>query len=605
MKWRTNHEINNETVEQMISNIDKDLLIARLCHTLNISKDEILKDIEESEIDLLITSILVNRGITAKESIDKTFNNIAESIIDANFLVNAKKAADIITSYLKNPNAVIYIYADYDADGINSGYVMTSALREVAKCNVIVVYPNRKDGYGLSMEFCKEIVERHTNFEDLTLNQDILVITVDNGISKVEEVQYLKDNNIEVIVTDHHSSQKELGVPNCLIVDPHNAYQEQDDTFKHLCGCGVAFKVAQLVQANFNKYNMLKYTPYLAIATLSDVMPLTDENLAFIQYGLEIINSKDCPLGLKQLMKSTNIDVMTANTILWTVGPMLNACGRMGDTELASKLFFIDDVISIEDIVNRIIQVNERRKTLTKKAQKDLDKMNFDNHKVCILPTNEYPSGILGIIAGKVAEKFEKPSIVASESHEGLYHGSVRSFNGIDMLTVLEKAKSENIIESCGGHGEACVCGFKLDKLDEFYAFLDNELAVNTIEQTETVESEEKELVIDEIISLNHLNKTVYALVNMFPCDNRKYQNPTFALTDLEVVSYNTSKNNPNNIKFTVKQDGRIMDIWAWGFTDKYINELGCPNELHIAGTIEKSFINKKYSLNVVDIRAV
>lgn len=598
MIWRTNKEINNETVNSFMKMVDKDLLINRICYTLNITKTSLLEKITEDEIELLFSSILINRGITAQNNIDKLFNSINEAIISPYNLINAKEAANRISEYLKNPNAIIYVYADYDSDGINSGYVMTRALQKVSKCPVIVKYPNRIDGYGLSMDFCKEIVEKHQSFEDFKLNKDILVITVDNGITKVDEVKYLKDNGIEVIITDHHESTED-GVPDCLIVDPHNKEIVQDDSCKHLCGCGVAFKIAQLALENFNRFDMMEFTPYLAIATLSDVMPLTDENIAFIQYGLEIMNSNNCPAGIKQLMKSCNIDVMTAKDILWTVAPMLNACGRMGDTELGADMFFQTEYL--EDIVNRIIQVNEKRKALTKKAQKDLSKLNFDNHNVCIIPTDEYPIGIVGIIAGKVAEQFNKPAIIVSKGKDNSYHGSVRSVNGIDMKTLLEEAKKLNIVDTVGGHKEACACGFTLDNLDKLNEFFDScDMITESLSAVNT--GEEEVLHIDEIITLDHLSETVYSIVNLFPCDNKTFKNPVFALTNLEVVSYNLSKSNPNNIKFTIKQDNKKMDIWAWGFAHKYINELKCPSNLHIAGTIEKSFMNGKYSLNVVDI---
>lgn len=599
MKWETNKTITKEKVNEIINNIDKELLIARICYSLDITKEELYEQITEEELCLLISSILINRNIETKEDIDKLFNNIGESILEPELLTNAKEAADIITEYCNDPYAYIYVFGDYDCDGVLSTYLFVSILRRVVKGYLNYHLPNRNEGYGLAMEWCEKIAKQHWH-EDTAHIDKVLVITVDNGITKHKEVEYLKNCGIEVIITDHHTSKKEE-LPKCLIVNPHNAEVKQDDTYKHLCGCGVAFKVGQLVLRNFNIYDMMEYTPYMAIATLTDVMPLTNENVSIIQYGLEVMNSDKCPLGIKALKENKKIDVLTANDILWTVGPMINACGRMGDTELASKLFFLDDIATPSEIVERINKVNDSRKTLTKNAQKDIAKMNFDNHKVCIIPTNKYPSGIIGIIAGKVAEQFNKPAIIVSQTKDGLYHGSIRSANGINMFELVKELYELGLVESYGGHSEACVCSFKLENLEAIQEFFDNRNYSSTID--EAIDRLQGETInIDEIISFNHLNKVVYAIVNMFPCDNRKYKKPTFALTDLKVVSYSTSKNNPNNIKFVVKEGKRQMEIWAWGFADKYINELECPEVIHIAGDITKSFMNGKYTLNVLDI---
>ena len=592
MKWETNKSL-DEKIINVSSLLDKDKLIARICYTLGLTKNELLQRITENEIEKLVSCILINRNIDNQECVNALINDISVSITNPYDLVNAKASADLITEYLKNPNAVIYIFADYDCDGACSGYILADVLRKLTDNKVVLYYPERTEGYGININFCKSIVS-----DTSVASKDKLVITVDNGITKFKEVKYLKDNGIEVIVTDHHPS-KEGETPNCLIVNPHNADVEQDNTFKHLCGAGVAFKVAQLIQENFDVYDMMNYTPYLALATLSDVMPLVDENIALIQYGLEIMNGTDCPKGIKILKEQTKIDVMTSKDILWTVAPMINACGRMGNTALASKLFFVTDTIK-EDVIE-IIKTNESRKTITKKAQAEISKMNFDDNEVCIVTTNKYPNGILGIIAGKVAENFCKPSIVATLTQDGLYHGSVRSFNSIDMVELFKDMKQQDLIVDYGGHSEACVCTFSLEQIDGMNKYFNDNITI-VEDITGDMIGDEPILKIDEIITLDYFSEVIYAIVNLFPCDGRIYRNPTFALTDLKVIGYSLSKNNPENIKFTIKQGKQRQEIWAWGFGSKYIDELKCPSTIHIAGEITKSFMNGSYTFNVVDI---
>ena len=488
---------------------------------------------------------------------------------------------------------------------------MTSALREVSTCqSVSVKFPDREEGYGLSLQWCKKIVEQHTDEETGKVLDDVLVITVDNGITKVAEVEYLKQNNIEVIITDHHPS-KDV-VPNCIVVDPHNNTIKQDDTFKHLCGCGVAFKVAQLVQELNGVNNMYNYFPFLALSTISDVMPMHTENLAFLQYGLDIINSKNCPLGLAELKRQENIDIVTTTTIGWTIAPMLNACGRMGDIELASKLFFTDNE-PVQDIVSKIKSVNDRRKSITKRATNELLKTpNIEDDKVFIMNTTKYPGGVLGIIAGKATEIFNKPSIIVTPTDKAKQHlhGSARSANNIDLIPLMKVLKEEGLIIEYGGHAEAVGIQFSADKIDAIQNRL-NELIVYvplTEEQILETISTEEVLEIDEILSLENLNVVMLALSNMLPTDGKQIKNPVFAVTDCEVKAFKVYPS--GYMEITLKQGNKVIDMSAMGYAETFSTQIlpqldGKDKKLvHVAGTISKHFKTKKYVLNIVDIVA-
>ena len=594
MKWRTKKEIQKTELDKVFDYIDKDLLLSRICYELNIEKDKLYSYIDEEELKRLLCTILINRDINTKEKIDNLFNNIDECITDPHKLINANTATDIIEKYLRMDNSSIYIYGDYDVDGVISLFILTGVLQRLTTNKVIPIVPERINGYGLSMNFCESLVNSKNE------NDNILVLTVDNGITKKDEVKLLTDNNIEVIITDHHPSI-EGQVPDCLVVDAHNSSINQDDTFKHLCGSGIAFKISQLVNERFNIFDMLNYTPYLAIATLADVMPLNNENMALIQYGLEIINSENCPKGILELKRVCGIDILTSTDILWSIAPMINACGRLGNTALASKLFFEND--NAADIAKEIKSLNEKRKEITKEAVKEIKQMNFDDNKVCIIPTVKYPAGILGIIAGKVREEFNKPALVASATNDGHYHGSIRSREDINMIPLLKDMKDIGIIVDYGGHPGACVCTFDIDKIDEMNSYFNKNIMIED-SLLEVFSEEDRILDIDEEITIDHLNEVIYSIVNILPYDNRTYKNPVFALTDLKVVGYKLSKNNPNNIKFTLKEGKKKIEIWAWGFADKYINELGCPDTIHIAGEITKSFMGSYYTFNVIDIMA-
>jgi single-stranded-DNA-specific exonuclease len=552
MKWRLREDITTEKINELASQLN---------------------------IEPLVAKILLNRGFDYDEARIAT-SDIHEAILEPELLTNAKKAADIITDYCNDEKSMIWIFADYDCDGIDAGYVMADALREVAKCCVSVYYPERSEGYGLNMNFCKRVVDN--------CGEKTLVLTVDNGITCVEEIAYLKANGIEVIVTDHHVA-KEV-VPDCLIVDPHNT--DEPDTFKHLSGCGVAFKVAQLVKYNYGQYDMLKYTPYVAVATLADVMPLALENIAFIKYGLNIINSDLCPEGFKLLKKYIGKETLTSIDLVWDIAPRINACGRMGNTSLGADLLFASK--NIEEVVLAIEKLNTERKGYSDKAKKFIETLDFSNHKVCIIDATEYPEGVIGIIAGKATEKFGKPSIVIGGKETMV--GSARSIEGIDLQIVLQAELEKGNIVEFGGHSAAAGVTIKRDMIAKLQSSLDEVIVI-----PEPVANEEKELEVDEVITLSSMTESTYRTINEIPYDNKTISAPVFALLDVEVLETTCSKNNPNNIKFKLRDGKVIRTIWAWGMAPLY-NEIGKPNKIHLAGQIERDFMNvKNLTFKVMD----
>lgn len=537
----------------------------------------------------------MNRDLTENQ-INIVLNELHEAIIEPEYLTNAIEAAKSIASYCKDPNAIIWIYADYDCDGICSGYIMKDGLKQVADCAVEVYYPERHEGYGIKMAFAEKLVE---SMKDADESIRVLVITVDNGIAAVEPIKYLKDNGIEVIVTDHHMAKDE--VPDCLIVDPHNF--DQPDTFKHLAGCGVAFKVVQLVQREFDYYGMEKYLPALAIGTVADVMPMTIENIALVKYGLEIINSNECPAGIQAIKDYMGKKELTANDLGWEIGPRINACGRMGNINLAAKVFFTDELDygeDIEDVINKVERLNSERKDLSKKAEKMVSTLDFNNSSICFLDASEYPHGIIGIIANKVLEKYNKPTFILAQKDNEMV-GSARSIPGINMQEVLRKEHEKGHLVEYGGHEVAA--GLTIDKNNFEKVKQSINETVNGIQlEMPKTENVEAELIVDELIEITHINKATFDLINVVPYDNSDFSTPIFALIDVEVLGTSISSNNKNNIKFTLKDDTGRIEIWAWGMANLY-DSLGQPKRIHMAGTIEKDFMKpNRFTLKVVDI---
>jgi single-stranded-DNA-specific exonuclease len=347
---------------------------------------------------------------------------------------------------------------------------------------------------------------------------------------------------------------------------------------------------------------MFKYLAPVAIGTIADVMPMSLENIALIKYGLVIINSDNCPNGIKAMKDYMGKQVLTSEDIAWEIAPKINACGRMGDIYLASKIFFEDLKFgeTMDDVVNQIEVLNSERKDFTKKAKAFVDKTDCSNDTICMIDASEYPKGIAGIIANKFIEKYNKLTIVLAGEGDKMV-GSARSIDGINLQKILKAEFEKGNIVEYGGHEVAAGLTIKKEKFEEL-KFGISKAVDEIIKSLPEKKSEEPELIIDELIQLQHINQATYDLVNSVPYDNKTFSAPVFALIDVAVEKFSISKNNPDNICFTINDDSGKKDIWAWGFAPIY-KKLGQPNKLHIAGTVERDFMKPKtFTLKIIDI---
>ena len=302
---------------------------------------------------------------------------------------------------------------------------------------------------------------------------------------------------------------------------------------------------------------------------------------------------------------------MTCKDIGWTLGPMLNACGRMGDTELGAKLFFGEEGVPMKDIVAKIKSVNDKRKRETKKFTTQLNNMTDDNNSVFIWNIPKVTAGIVGIIAGKAVERFNKPSIIVTAKSKGMLHGSARSAHGINLMPIMEILYKEDLIEQYGGHAEAVGIHFEESKLNDIQARL-NELVKIEVKESEEFPDlfgeDEEVLEIDEFLTLENLNVVMLALSNILPTDGRQLREATFAITDCEIKSFKTYPS--GYMELTLKQGNTTLDMSAMGYAQKFSTEIlpildsKGDMKVNIAGSISKHFKSKKYVLNIIDIVA-
>lgn len=555
-----------------------------------------------------IVSLLLNRGY--KESdLDLYIQNDGFYTAPFNSIANVDKAAETIISYLEDNDAEIYVFGDYDADGVNAGYIMTDSLIAVkealeSNCNINVYFPNRTEGYGLSMTFCKALVPKKTK-------KRILVITVDNGITKKEEVAYLQSKGVEVIITDHHAP-KVGHTPECLVVDPW-LNDLDDNNAKGLCGAAVAYKVAgRILEMYGDTSYIMNYLPNVAIATITDMMPATPENIGLVGYGLWLIDNGCSNNAIKHYMSYKNAKAITVKDIAFEIGPQINACGRMGNIHKATDFMFCNG--DVEEIYNEMIVLNDSRKALEKEIIEGIEK-NAENYINDLMVIIHVPNlgGLGGTVASKVVEMFGKPCILLTGDGEEL-HGSARTYGGLDLHTLFTYEVKNGNLKDFGGHKVAAGVTVKKSKIEDLRKSINATLAQLYIDTDLTSEEIEEDITIevDEIISLADIKRHTIQPYEGLLCFG-DLKEPVFALTDVEVLEARTSSNNNNHLCLNLQDStcigtknryGKIVgkELWIWNKMPDY-KRLGEPKKVHLLGKIVPDFRNPKfYTFDVTNI---
>lgn len=412
-------------------------------------KKEIAK---KYNINGMVVDLLFARGYDTEDKIEEFLNPTEELFHDPFKLKGMHSLVKRINRAVNNKEKVL-IFGDYDVDGVSASAILIKYFSSI-QFYVDYFLPNRYiDGYGLTKESILQIKEKYN---------PSLIITVDCGISCYEEVEYAKTLGIDIVVTDHHDIPDTI--PNTIVINPK--LSGQDYPFKYLCGTGVAFKV---VQALSGLENAKKYLGICAIATIADIVPLQDENRAIVKFGMKEFNS-NLPLGIKMLMEDNKLDCsLSATDIAFKLSPKINAAGRMGDAGVALKLYIKDDKLVLKNTIENLNNLNLERQALCNKVYEDvierLSKINIANYNSIVLYSKKWDSGILGIVSAKVANEFNRPTILLSEVGDEL-KGSARSVNDIDIFSAISSLKE--VLEAFGGHKMAAGLTIKTKNFKNF-----------------------------------------------------------------------------------------------------------------------------------------
>ena len=419
--------------------------------------ENFIKELESYSISKNIAKILNARSITDMTVVKKYFSDEYEEGYDPFLMHDMQKAVDRINEAIENEEKIL-VYGDYDADGITSTVLLVETLISMG-ANVSSYIPNRfEEGYGPNKEAFTKIINSGIS----------LIITVDNGIAGVEEVNLANELGCDVIVTDHHKIQDTM--PNAYAII-HPEHPDGNYPFKKLAGVGVAFKLAHALLEIFPDFLL----DLVAIGTIADMVSITDENRIFVKQGLELLN-EDPRIGLKMLLELSSIDTkIDEQTVGFYIAPKLNSIGRMDSAKLGLTFLMAEDPITAKSLAEQIEQYNIERKKVTEDIVKDvINKIeNSDKkEKNVIMVSGKYHEGVLGIVASNIVEKYQKPVFIMNEKG-GVLKGSARSIFDFNIYTAMNKIS--DLFLAFGGHTLAAGFSFDESNYKEIEDFLDNE----------------------------------------------------------------------------------------------------------------------------------
>lgn len=547
-------------------------------------QDKVNEISKKFNIDRLLATILVNRGICKEDEIRKFLEPTREDFHDPFLLPDMDIAVDTIIKAIEEKENIL-IYGDYDVDGITSISVLQKFLEERGM-NVANHIPNRlEEGYGLNKEAIKQIADDGYK----------LIITVDCGISGIEEIEYANSLGIRTIITDHHEPLDEL--PKAIaVVDAKR--KDNKYPFNQLAGVGVVFKLIQAIgiKLGLNEKEYLKYLDLVCVGTISDIVPLVDENRVIAKLGLKLVNVTR-NLGLKYLLQATGYKQIDSNAISFGIAPRINACGRMGHETEALDIFLSNDIDEVKELTEKLNNYNKTRQETEKKIVEEaleLIEKNKENEKSAIvLGSSGWHHGVIGIVSSKITETYFKPSILVSFEN-GLAKGSGRSIPGFDLHEAL--CKSSKYLEKYGGHSMAVGLSLKEENFEAFKNEFEKIAKESKVEEILPI------IYIDGVVKQEDIKPEHIKELEKLEPFGEGNKMPLFAYKGLKINSIRALTEG-KHLKLTLKDDNIIID--AIGFNmGNLVNDYLIGDKVDVVGVLEINSFNgiESVQINLKDI---
>ncbi|MBI2637043.1 MAG: single-stranded-DNA-specific exonuclease RecJ [Parcubacteria group bacterium] len=546
---------------------------------------------EFPDVNRVILQLLSNRGITSRQDVDEFLNPTYENLHDPFLFRDMQKAVDRV-KVAREENQTVFVYGDYDADGVTSSVLLVETLRLCGVTNAAVYLPHReKEGYGLNNSALDYIAAQGAQ----------LLITVDCGTSAVAEVAYARSKGLDVIICDHHEEPPALPQDVAAFLNPHLAGETYP--FQGLAAAGVAFKFASALWKSFELPAGREkwFLDLVAIATVADMMELKGENRVFVAFGLKVLG-KTKRAGLQSLLSGAQIDPERLGTyeIGFMVAPRLNAAGRIDHASTAFELLETADSGRAAELAESLNQTNRERQSETVRITKEAEAQVKGQlpAKVLLAKGEDWPLGVVGLVSGRITEQFFRPSLVVTRSEKGLV-GSGRSIPGFNITQAL--AEASEYLERFGGHEGAC--GFTLkraDVLDDFIAKL-NAIADAKLSEKDLVKS----LDIDMELSLNQVDWELVLLLKKLEPHGVGNPVPKFISYGLRVADVFLMGQEGQHMRIKLRQGGTLHQAVAFGFGQYFHGTLNQDDLIDVVYTIEVNEWNgrRDIQLKVVAIK--
>ncbi len=536
-------------------------------------------DISKEKYTPLVRQLLYNRGVKTQKEADVFMSVQKGEYYDPSLLPNIQQAASRIYSSMMMGDTIA-IYGDFDVDGITASAVMYKGLTKLG-ANVIVYIPHRGDeGHGLNQLAISELISKDVK----------LIITVDCGVSSYDEIAAFR-KKVDFVVTDHHLPPEKLP-PAVAIIDPY--LNDSQYPFKDICGAAVAFKVLSFLYRMLGKEEEVwQFVDYAALGTIADVMPLLDENRYIVQRGIECLRHSTHP-GLNEIMRLSKIDreKLDVEAVSWYIAPRLNAAGRMDHANKAFDLLTTDDLDHAAKLSFEMEELNKERQKLTTAfctIASDQVKDKVGKEYILITGHPEIPTGISGLVAGRICEKYGLPTIIMHLDEE-YAHGSARSVSGFDITEAM--AKCSDILVQYGGHSQAGGFTVAINRIGDFTARMES-LAREKLEGADMRPT----ISIDAVCDLKEVDMKTFETISTLEPFGSCNQSPLFLSTNVRPQELRVMGTGEKHLKFKGIQGsvGREFVGWGYGPQSSEFNR-----SLDIVYTIEVNEWRGTRSINLI-----
>lgn len=539
----------------------------------------------------IIARVMANRNISSLESSREFFSPTLQQFHDPFLMCDTEKAARIVNKHITAGNRIM-IFGDYDVDGTTATSMLYLALSSLGG-DVATYIPNREmEGYGLSKPGIDQANSRGAK----------LLITCDCGINAFEQVDYTRSLGLDIIITDHHTPEPQLPQANA-VMNPHR--RECNYPFAGLCGGGVALKlIAAIIKLNDGSPDSVnEYLDLITLGTAADMVPIIDENRVIVYHGLQMLKNSQRP-GLRALLKKTNLhngSISVGQIVFW-LAPRINAAGRMGDANRSVELLTTNDRERAAKLATELDEENQRRQLIQQQVVDEAlrmvnAKIDLTTDKAIVLAAQGWHQGVVGIVASRIKEEFNRPAVIISIDKNGIGKGSARSIKDFDLYEAI--STTSHYLVDYGGHPMAAGLTVTRENLDQFKSAF-------TLYANEHIQAEHliPSVTVDGEIKLVDINQRFMEFLEKLSPYGPGNMRPKFIARNLSIAGHPKVIGNGDHIRFRVRQGRTMYDAIGFNLASHYEKLItGLPIDLAFVVEINEWQGQKFIQLNVRDIK--